>query len=99
VSHDPLCPQPAPLPGEMHCPGCDLIDRVRADERERHGEGPWASEIHGMLLDAERTLRAQIAADIEAAYEERKQMGEGDAYVEGYLDALDIAEQIARAES
>lgn len=34
VTHDPLCPdREAPNDGWLHCEYCDLIERVRDDER------------------------------------------------------------------
>ena len=89
MTHDPLCC------GETswgNCPcQCDLIAKVRADERSRCHTRHWSVDYqHG--YEAGRADERKQAAERIAAIEPMGEPHEG-GYHDGYRDALDYAEQ------
>ena len=86
ADHDPLCPWPALSQHPNHCQ-CDLIARIRADEREQ------ALMVTCATHDAiEDDVREQIARRIEAKSAE----GMAKNWAPAAIRAFDIAAHIAR---
>lgn len=47
MNHDPLCVPPWSYGSGGHCEGCDLIAKVRADEREQAAQRIDGHSQHG----------------------------------------------------
>jgi hypothetical protein len=98
AEHDPLCPWPALSQHPNHCQ-CDLIARVRADERDAIGvehyvyEDTNFSTVAAFCESIEAEVRERIAQEIESVGTEWGCTG---PYCDGVRDGFARAARIAR---
>lgn len=62
MNHDPMCTYAAIYDGATPCPECDLIARVRSDEREQAAE-----RVAGYLKSSTGTRAGTIMRAVAAA--------------------------------
>lgn len=89
TEHDPLCPAEPRL--ALGC-FCELIARVRANERAERGlaNEPQGLALAEMLLHASRATDAKVRADLRAQVEALPNQGSQWIYGQAIKDVLDL---------
>jgi hypothetical protein len=98
ADHDPLCTDRrkewlSDREYRIAC-DCDLIARIRADERNRMTLPEWAQVVADARASAEAEVRERVAREIEAEWEHFKRVTSTDEHYwlgRVYADAARIA--------